>query len=61
MLAVLERDDGKVTDAARQEIVHLGLSLELAESEIDEAIGVVSGLTSTEDQSEFLKVSSYGE
>ena len=54
VLAVLERDDGKVTDAARQGIVQLGRSLELAESEIDEAIDVVSGLTSTEDQSEFL-------
>ena len=55
VLAVLERDDGKVTDAARKGIVHLGQSFELAESEIDEAIGVVSGLTSSEDQSEFLK------
>ena len=55
VLAVLERDDGKVTDAARQEIIQLGLSLEFAESDIDEAIGVVSGLASTEDQSEFLK------
>lgn len=54
VLAVLERDDGMVTDAARQEITRLGLSLQMTEEDIGECISVASGLNSPEMQDEFL-------
>lgn len=54
VLAVLERDDGKVTDAARQKITRLGLSLQMSEGDICECITVASGLSTPEVQDEFL-------
>ena len=54
VLAVLERDDGKVTETARQEISELGLSLEMSNEDIKEAISVVSKISSPEAQDDFL-------
>ena len=54
VLAVLERDDGKVTDAARQEIARLGLSLEMSRGDIGECISVASGLSTPDAQDDFL-------
>ena len=54
VLAVLERDDGKVTDAARQELLKLGKSLELSDADCAEAISIVSALQTSEDQGQFL-------
>ena len=54
VLAVLERDDGKVTDAARQELVRLGLSLQMPEGDVGECISVALSLNSPEVQNEFL-------
>ena len=55
VLAVLERDDGKVTDAARQELLKLGKSLELSDADCAEAISIVSALQTPEDQGQFLE------
>lgn len=54
VLAVLERDNGEVTDAARREITRLGLSLQMTEGDIYECISVASGLNAPEVQDEFL-------
>lgn len=54
VLAVLEGDDGKVSNSARQELAGLGLSLELSNDDISETITSVSGINSPEAQEELL-------
>ena len=54
VLAVLERDDGKVTDAARQELLKLGKSLGLSDDDCAEATSIVAALKTPEDQGQFL-------
>lgn len=54
VVAVLEHDDGKVTNISRQEIDRLGLSLGLPSEEISETISVVCEINSPEAQEELL-------
>ena len=54
VLAVLERDDGKVTDAARQELLKFGKSFGIPEEYIGESVDLVSELSSPDDQKTFL-------
>ena len=54
VLAVLERDDGRVSDSARHQISQLGLALGMTGEDVTEIISVVSGISSPESQEEFL-------